>query len=230
MANKKSGSTKSAKKTSSTFTPPRPRTVKAVLKLLDEHFPEVKTALVHHDPFQLLVATILSAQCTDERVNKVTPVLFETFPFVKAMATAEVEAIEAIIRSTGFFRQKAKNIKALSQALVENHHGEVPADLDALVKLPGVGRKTANVVLGACFQVPGVVVDTHVGRISRLLGWTEQKDPVKVEFELMSLIEKEKWTSFSHRLIYLGRSLCIARRPRCFECFLKSHCDHGKNQ
>jgi endonuclease III len=196
-----------------------------VVRALRKEYPEAVCALVHRTPFELLVATILSAQCTDVRVNIVTPALFKRYPDPAAFAAAPLPAIEKAIKSTGFFRSKAKSIKGCSQAIVERHDGEVPQELDALVKLAGVGRKTANVVLGVAFgKATGVVVDTHVGRLSRRLGLTAAVDPVKVEADLMQLLPKKEWIDFSHRMIYHGRQVCIARRPRCEACVMQSFC------
>lgn len=177
------------------------------------------------NPFQLAVATVLSAQCTDKRVNMVTPVLFARFPDAAALAGAEVADIETIIRSTGFFRAKAKNITGLARAVVDRHGGQLPDSMDALVVLPGVGRKTANVILGNAFgKNEGVVVDTHVGRLSRLLGLTRQDDPVKVEHDLAAIFPRRSWTMLAHLLIWHGRRVCVARSPRCGECTLSGLC------
>jgi endonuclease-3 len=200
------------------------RAKKTVVALRKE-YPDAVCALVHRSPFELLVATILSAQCTDERVNMVTPALFKKYPDPAAFAAAPLPAIEKAIQSTGFFRNKAKSIKACSRALVEHHGGEVPKDLESLVELAGVGRKTANVVLGVAYgKATGVVVDTHVGRLSRRLGLTQNTDAVKVEADLMQLLPKKEWIDFSHRMIYHGRQVCIARRPRCEACVMQSFC------
>lgn len=196
-----------------------------LIRLLQQHYPNPECALTHDSPLQLLVATILSAQCTDVRVNMVTPALFARFPDAAALAEAPLAEIEKLVQSTGFFRNKAKNIKAACQAIVTEHGGEVPRELDALVKLPGVGRKTANVVLGSGFGIPsGVVVDTHVGRLSIRLGLTKQKDPVKVEHELMKLVPEDHWIDFSHELILHGRAVCDARKPKCEACALLNLC------
>ena len=196
-----------------------------VVRLLNKEYPDAVCALVHHSPFELLVATILSAQCTDERVNMVTPGLFKKYPDPAAFAAAPLPVIEKLIQSTGFFRNKAKSIEACSTALVEQYSGEVPQDLESLVQLAGVGRKTANVVLGVAFnKATGVVVDTHVGRLSRRLGLTANDDPVKVEADLMRLLPKKEWIGFSHRMIYHGRRICIARKPKCDQCVMKSFC------
>ena len=196
-----------------------------VVRQLRKEYPEAVCALVHRSPFELLVATILSAQCTDERVNLVTPGLFKKYPDPAAFAAAPLSSIEKAIQSTGFFRNKAKSIKACSIVLVEQHGGEVPSDLESLVQLAGVGRKTANVVLGVAFgKATGVVVDTHVGRLSRRLGLTVNDDPVKVEADLMQLLPKKQWIDFSHRMIYHGRRVCVARRPKCESCVMLSFC------
>lgn len=190
-----------------------------LIRLLQQHYPDPQCALTHDNPLQLLVATILSAQCTDVRVNLVTPALFARFPDAPALADAPLPELEKLIQSTGFFRNKAKNIKAACQAIVEQHAGELPLELEELIKLPGVGRKTANVVLGSGYGIPsGVVVDTHVGRLSIRLGLTKHKDPVKVERDLMALVPQDHWIDFSHELILHGRAICDARKPRCEAC------------
>lgn len=200
--------------------------LKKILKILDQTYPVVVTQLNHKNPFQLLVATILSAQCTDKQVNSVTGALFERFPTPKVMALAPIEDLEKLIHSTGFYKNKAKNIQACAKDLEARFDGKVPDTLEQLVTLPGVGRKTANVVLGAAFGVPGMVVDTHVARLSQRLGFTKQKDPVKIEFDLMALIPIEKWNDLSLQLIYHGRALCMARRPDCPACPLLSLCPY----
>ncbi len=199
--------------------------VKKIIRLFQKHNPNASCALIHKNPWELLVATILSAQCTDERVNMVTPKLFETFPNPKEMAKADVKKIEELIRSTGFFHNKALNIKATAEILQTKYNGDVPQDMDALVALKGVGRKTANVVLGNAFHIAsGVVVDTHVMRLSGRLGLTKEKDPVKIERELNALVPKEHWIQFSHWLILHGRSICPARKPHCDKCYLNKLC------
>lgn len=187
-------------------------------------YPEAYCALNHETPLQLLVATILSAQCTDARVNQVTPALFARYPHAKDFAESDPGELEEYIASTGFFRNKAKNIRECCKLLVERHGGEVPRTLDELVVLPGVGRKTANVVLGDCFDTPGITVDTHVGRLSRRFGLTENEDAVKVEFDLMAIIPQPDWTTFSHRMIFHGRQVCHSRKPNCGDCTMKSFC------
>jgi len=197
-----------------------------IRQILRTRYPQVKTALYYKNPFELLVATILSAQCTDNQVNRVTATLFETLKTPGDFAQASLATIEEFIRPTGFFRNKAKSIKKCSLALVENFGGQVPDTLDRLVKLPGVGRKTANVVLGAAFGIPGIVVDTHVGRISRRLGLTENKDPVKIEFDLMAIVPKKAWNDFSLHLIYFRREICPARKPKCPQCPINRLCPY----
>jgi endonuclease-3 len=186
--------------------------------------PEADCELDHAGPLQLLVATILSAQCTDARVNRVTPALFARFPDAAAFAAAEPRELERLIHSTGFFRNKARLIRACCRALVERHGGKVPATMEELVPLPGVGRKTANVILGNAFGVPGLPVDTHVARLSRRLGLTAATDPVKIERDLNALLPRKEWTAFGHRLILHGRRVCHARRPQCDGCGLARLC------
>lgn len=198
--------------------------VPLLLDALARLYPETATALDHADPLQLVVATVLSAQCTDKRVNLVTPALFARFKTAQDFAAADLREIQRYVKSTGFYRAKAKNIRALCRLLVERHGGTVPGTLDELVALPGVGRKTANVVLGDGFGVPGVTVDTHVGRLSRRLGLTLHTDPVKVERDLMRHVPQPEWTRFSHRLIFHGRQVCHARNPRCESCELADLC------
>jgi endonuclease-3 len=198
---------------------------KTVLAKLKRAYPDAHCALDHQSAFQLLVATILSAQCTDVRVNLVTPALFRRYPDPSALAAAGQADVEELIRSTGFFRNKAKNLIAMAQSLVADHGGEVPSTMEALQKLPGVGRKTANVVLGNWFELnEGVTVDTHVTRIARLLKLTTHQDAVKIERDLMELIPRTGWTLISHLLISHGRAVCIANRPKCGECVLSRIC------
>jgi endonuclease III len=197
-----------------------------IRKILNSRYPGATPALFYRSPFELLVATILSAQCTDQQVNRVTPVLFERFPSPESMAAAGLDAIEDLVHSTGFYKNKARNIKACSQALVERHGGQVPPDMDALVQLPGVGRKTANVVLGAAFDIPGVVVDTHVARVSDRLGLTSNTDPERIETDLMAVIPRKEWSVFSLRLIFFGREICIARKPKCPTCPVNPLCPY----
>jgi endonuclease-3 len=201
------------------------RVADKVVKHLAADYPDVTCALENETPFKLLVATILSAQCTDARVNMVTPVLFGKWPGPAELAAAPIKAIEKVIQSTGFFRNKAKNIKSCSQALMERFDGEVPRDMEQLVGLPGVGRKTANVVLGTAYGVAtGVVVDTHVTRISRRLGLTKHTDANKIEQDLMPLVPQKEWVDFAHRMIHHGRRICVARKPKCPECSMRSFC------
>jgi endonuclease-3 len=198
--------------------------VGAILEILERLYPEASTALDFGTPLQLLIATILSAQCTDERVNRVTPALFDRYRDAAAFAQADRAELEEMIKPTGFFRNKAKSIMRCCADIVQLHGGEVPRTLEALTALHGVGRKTANVVLGNAFDTPGLVVDTHVGRVSRRLALTDQVDPVKVEFALMEVVPEQRWTIFSHWLILHGRNVCIARKPRCSLCPLLPHC------
>ena len=196
-----------------------------ILRILRGTYPEAHCELTHRNPFELLVATILSAQCTDVRVNMVTPALFRRFPDAASMAGAKPAELEEAVRSTGFFRNKAKNIRAASAALAEKHGGKVPRELEALTVLPGVGRKTANVVLGNAYGIEsGVVVDTHVGRLSQRLGLTKHRDPVKIERDLMKVVPQDAWTLWSHLLIWHGRRRCFARNPDCGHCELSSLC------
>jgi endonuclease-3 len=211
----------------------RPRIAKSALgahaaeifaRLKSAH-PDAHIELDYETPLQLLMATILSAQCTDKRVNMVTPLLFKTYPTAQSLADAQQDKLEELIRSTGFFRNKTKSLIGLGKALVERHNGEVPDSMDALVKLPGVGRKTANVILGNAFgKNEGVVVDTHVGRLSLRLGLTKQTDPVKVEQDLMSLFPREDWAMLAHVLVFHGRRICFARSPKCEICTLNEIC------
>jgi endonuclease-3 len=196
-----------------------------IVARLEAAYPDARCALDHSSPLELIVATILSAQCTDARVNQVTPALFRRYPTAAAYAYAPLAELEEAIRSTGFFRNKARSLRGLGAALVERHGGRVPETMAELVQLPGVGRKTANVVLGNAFdRDEGVVVDTHVGRISRRLGLTRENDPEKVERDLMAIVPREKWTLWAHLLIAHGRAVCKAPRPRCGECPLVDLC------
>lgn len=206
-------------------TKPKKAPVNPTLDLLKSHYPDAHCALDHESPFQLLIATILSAQCTDERVNIVTKGLFKAYATPSAMAQADQKHLEELIRSAGFYQNKAKNIKACAQALVERHGGEVPRTLEELVELAGVGRKTANVVLGNAFGIAsGVVVDTHVARLSFHFGWTKSDNAVIIERELSEMIDKRDWILLPHLLIYHGRQICKARRPQCDACFLFDLC------
>ncbi len=200
-----------------------------IFKRLKKEFPKARCALDHENPFQLLIATILSAQCTDERVNKVTPELFKHFPDPQTMSQAPVNELEKLIHSTGFFKNKAKSILGCSQTIVNEHGGEVPQVLEELTAMPGVGRKTANVVLGNAFGiVEGIVVDTHVTRLSQLLGLTKNTNAEKIELDLIKLFEKKQWVLISHFLILHGRKTCIARRPQCQNCCLAEICPSRK--
>ncbi len=200
-----------------------------VYDLLSSEYPDAHCELDFENPFQLAVATILSAQTTDERVNSVTPELFRRYPDARALASGQQEDVEEIIRSTGFFRNKAKNIIGFARGLMAEHGGQVPAEMDALASLPGVGRKTANVILGNAFErAEGVVVDTHVKRLANLLRLTRHETPEKIELDLMELFPRERWTLLSHLLIWHGRRVCIARRPQCEECVVTRLCPSSK--
>jgi endonuclease-3 len=202
-----------------------PSRITAILKALDEAYPNVECALTHRSPWELLVATILSAQCTDVRVNMVTPELFRRFPTPAAMAKATLPQIEALIRTTGFYHNKAKSIQGAARKLVSDFNSQVPQTLAELVTLPGVARKTANVVLGVAYgKAEGVVVDTHVFRIARRLGLAKSDTPEKVEQELMRILPQTRWISFSHQLIHHGRAVCVARKPKCDRCNLEQLC------
>jgi endonuclease III len=199
--------------------------VPLVVKHLAADYPDVTCALENESAFELLIATILSAQCTDERVNMVTPELFRRWPTPEKMAQAPIEQLEKVIHSTGFYRNKAKNIKACSRDLAEKHDGEVPRDMDAMIALAGVGRKTANVVLGTAYGMStGVVVDTHVTRLSNRLGLTKHTDATKIEQDLMRLVPQQEWVDFAHRMIHHGRRICSARKPKCPECSMREFC------
>jgi endonuclease-3 len=202
-----------------------PQRVAAILAKLDEAYPDANCALNHQNPFQLLIATILSAQCTDVRVNQVTETLFKKYPDPKAFAYARPSELEQDIRPTGFFRNKTKSVMGASKAILEKFHGEVPRTMDELLTLPGVARKTGNVVLGTAYGIPsGVVVDTHVQRIANRLDLTRNEDPKKIEQDLMQAIPKDRWIKFSHQIIWHGRRICQARKPKCMECNLESLC------
>ena len=202
------------------------RRVAKILGHLDDTYPRAECALTHHNPFQLTVATILSAQCTDVRVNKVTPGLFQKYPTVEDFAALRQEVLEREIHSTGFYRNKAKNIIGCAQKLLSDFGGKIPRTMEEMLSLPGVARKTANVVLGTAFGIPtGIVVDTHVFRISRRWKFSTQKTPEKVERDLMELVPKERWIDFGHQVIHHGRRLCTARKPLCADCPMESLCD-----
>lgn len=208
--------------------------VKEIVQVLDKEYPGARTALRFSNPLELLVATVLSAQCTDERVNKVTENLFQKYRAARDYAQVDVKGLEEDIRPTGFFRNKAKAIKAFSSELEGRFQGQVPSNLEDLVSLPGIGRKTANLVLGEAFGIPGIVVDTHVLRLAGRMGLTENTDPTKAEFELMEAVPKNQWTRFSNLLILHGRAVCTARNPRHEKCKIVTLCDEGirwrKNQ
>ena len=197
---------------------------RSMYRILTKTYPNIRCELDFKNPLQLLVATILSAQCTDKRVNQVTPALFKKYKTAKDFAGANIKELENLIFQTGFYRAKARHIKGATRMIVEEHNGKVPGNQKDLIKLPGVGRKTANVVLGHAFDIPGITVDTHFGRLSRRFGWTTSKDPVKVEFEVGELIPEKEWTNLSQRLIWHGRRVCHARKPACAVCPLAQLC------
>ena len=197
---------------------------KAIYRILSKNYLNVRCELDYKNPYQLLVATVLSAQCTDKRVNQTTPALFKKYNSIKKMAAADLKDLQRLVKSTGFYRAKAKNIKLLSHKILTDFNGKVPSDIENLVTLPGVGRKTANVVLGHGFNIPGITVDTHFGRLSRRFGWSDKKDPVKVEFEVGKLIPEKEWTNLSQRLIWHGRRVCHSRKPACGACALAKLC------
>ena len=208
-----------------TVTSKKKAPLEQTISLLKRYYPDAHCALDHKNPFELLVATVLSAQCTDERVNMVTPALFRKYPTPEAMAKAPLGTLETLVRSTGFFKNKAKNLKSAATDLVEKHGGEIPQDLEALVQLAGVGRKTANVVLGNAFDIPsGIVVDTHVTRLSNRLGWVKTENAVQIERILCKVVPEEDWILLSHLLISHGRAICKARKPACDHCFLETTC------
>jgi endonuclease-3 len=199
--------------------------VEELYKKLQDKFGEVHSPLKYKEPYQFCIAVILSAQCTDEQVNKVTPELFKKFPTIESLANAPLNEIEQIIYSTGFYKNKAKNIQSFCRELLDKYNGQVPKSMEDLLKLPGVGRKTANVILQELYQIPsGIVVDTHVKRISNLLGLTKSKNPEKIEKELMEILPKKFWINFSLYLIFLGRTVCTSRRRLCNDCCLKNLC------
>ncbi|WP_263365819.1 endonuclease III [Edaphobacter bradus] len=226
MATAKAATKTPAKKTKRN--PTDPARVAAILDVLEKTYPGVVCALNHHNAWELTVATILSAQCTDVRVNLVTPALFKVFPTPKAMAAASLPEIEEMIRTTGFFRNKAKSIKGAAQIVTEEFGGKIPQTMEEILRLPGVARKTANVVLGSWFGIPaGVVVDTHVMRLSHRLELTKETAPEKVEQDLMKIIPQDRWINFSHELIHHGRQICVARKPKCVDCTLEKLCYSG---
>jgi endonuclease-3 len=197
---------------------------RSIYRILTKEYPDARCELDFNSPLELLIATVLSAQCTDVRVNAVTPVLFKRFPTLETLAAAKLSEVEEIIYSTGFFRSKANNIKELANKILNDFGGEVPNDLAQLVTIPGVGRKTANVVLGNAFGIPGLTVDTHFGRLSRRFGWSTATDPVKVENDVAKLIPEKEWTLLSHKLIWHGRRICHSRKPECGICPLAKLC------
>jgi len=201
--------------------------VKEIIKVLSKEIPDSMIALKFSDPFELLIATILSAQCTDVKVNQVTADLFKKYRSAKDYADANMAELEEDIRPTGFYRNKAKSIQKCCQQLLARFGGKVPKTLEEMVTLPGVGRKTANVILGNAFGIPGIVVDTHVQRVSQRIGLTKNTDPVKIEFDLMEIVPKEKWTHFSNLLVWHGRRTCMARRPLCEQCPIRKWSDYG---
>ena len=203
------------------------RRAKEIIKILSQEIPDSTVALQFSNPLDLLVATILSAQCTDVKVNQVTLVLFKKYRSARDYAESNLATLEAEIRPTGFYRNKAKSLQKCCQELVKRFGGEVPKALEDLVTLPGVGRKTANVILGNAFGIPGVVVDTHVRRVSQRIGLTKNDDPVKIEFDLMEIVPKEEWTHFSNLLVWHGRRTCVARKPLCGICPVRKWCDYG---
>ena len=214
------------KKAGKTRNPLAPERIAAILDVLRKTYPGVVCALHHRSAWELTVATILSAQCTDVRVNLVTPALFKAFPTPKAMAAASLPELEELIRTTGFFRNKAKSIQGAARIVVEEFGGKVPQTMEEILRLPGVARKTGNVVLGSWFKIPsGVVVDTHVLRISRRLELTKETTPEKIEQDLMKIIPKDRWIDFSHEIIHHGRQICVARKPRCMDCTLEKLCN-----
>jgi len=201
--------------------------VKEIIKILSKKIPDTRIALKFYNPLELLIATILSAQCTDVKVNQVTVDLFKKYRSAKDYAESDLEKLEGEIRPTGFYRNKAKSIQKCCQELIKRFGGEIPNTLEELVTLPGVGRKTANVILGNAFGIPGIVVDTHVHRVSQRIGLTKNDGPTKIEFDLMEIVSKEEWTHFSNLLVWHGRRTCVARKPLCGTCSIRKRCDYG---
>lgn len=199
--------------------------VNKIIENLEKMYPEADCSLDYKDPLQLMVATQLAAQCTDARVNIVTKDLYEKYKTVNDFANADLEELEQCIKSTGFYHNKAKNIIATCKMIISDFGGKVPSDMESLLKLPGVGRKTANLVLNDCFSIPGIVVDTHAKRLANRMGLTKNEDPEKIEYDLMKIIPKEKWGSFCHQLVYHGRAVCNARKPLCENCDIREFCD-----
>ena len=213
-------------RTSQTASADKKNKARRVVRALKKTYPDAECALTHESAYQLVVATILSAQCTDERVNATTPALFEKYPTAEDLAKSTQKAVEKIVKPLGFFRAKAENIRGMAKKLIEDFDGELPQTVEEMTSLPGVGRKTANVVLGTWYGIAsGVVVDTHVKRISRLVGLTESNNPEIIERELSAILPKKEWIMYSHRVIHHGRAICIARRPKCTECPLLKCCD-----
>lgn len=202
--------------------------VKKIIEIFDKIYPEAGCSLVYRDPLQLLAAVQLSAQCTDAKVNEVTKTLFAKYKNVDDFAEADIEELEKEIKPTGFYRNKARNIKKCCQVIRDEFGGMMPDNLDDMLKLPGVGRKTANLVLGEIFGIPGIVVDTHVTRLSQRIGLTENEDPVKIEYDLMKIVPKAEWNRFCHQLIFHGRAICTARKPECSKCPIVELCEFGR--
>lgn len=217
------------KKFSKTITAQKER-MSVILDKLNSVYPDVKIQLDHDNPLQLLIATILSAQCTDARVNIVTKKLFKKYLTAEDFLKVPAEELEQDIYSTGFYKAKARNIRAACSMIIEKFSGDIPGNMNDLLELPGVGRKTANVVLGHAFDTPGIVVDTHVKRISNRLGFTNTNDPVKIEFKLMKIVPENKWVKFTHYLINHGRNTCVARKPKCTECIIAAECPSEINE
>lgn len=208
--------------------PTRKKRARAIMRELRKEFPTLETALLHRNPFELLIATILSAQSTDEQVNKATPALFASYPDAPSLAAAPASHVEELIHSTGFYKNKAKSIQACARKLVDEYNGVVPSSMETLTELPGVGRKTANVVLGNAFGIPGLPVDTHVIRLSNRLALTTSDKPEQIEHELCAMIPAKDWTDASHLLIFFGRKICNARKPKCDECRLEARCPSSR--
>lgn len=201
----------------------------AITEVFYRLYPDADCSLDYSDPLQLMIATQLAAQCTDARVNMVTPALFAKYANVHAFAAADLSELEEAVRSTGFFHNKAKNIINACKMIISDFDGKVPSNMEDLLKLPGVGRKTANLILGDSFGIPGVVVDTHAKRLSNRIGLSENLDPEKIEYDLMKILPKEHWSSFCHQLVYHGRAVCNARKPDCGHCEIRNFCDYGQN-
>jgi len=204
--------------------------VNRIIEELDRLYPDAGCSLTYQTPLQLLIATQLAAQCTDERVNIVTKDLFRKYKSAEDFANAGLKTLEQDIRSTGFYRNKARNIKECCRMIIERYNGEVPGSMEELLTLPGVGRKTANVILGNIYNIPGIVVDTHAKRLSNRLGLTKEQDPTKIEFDLMKVIPRERWTKFSNQLVFHGRAVCKARKPNCEECTIMPYCVYGRKK